>query len=142
MGDEAGELVSRGLTLIYSERFNEALECFDQALRLSPHNADAWNNKGRTLSALGNSQQAQKCFSQAASLWFKAGLVNLEKDRLTEAFQCIERAYRASPNDVFDQAVSTLKHKGAQLRQLGRLGEAAQCFSKALELEQGSGDTL
>ena len=33
------------LALINQYRFNEAIECYDKALKINPNNVKAWNNK-------------------------------------------------------------------------------------------------
>jgi tetratricopeptide (TPR) repeat protein len=49
-------------------RPQEALQCFDNALKLDPKDADAWVGKGTALMALGRNQEAIPCFDKALDL--------------------------------------------------------------------------
>ncbi len=45
----AGAWLNKGLSLQYLKRFDEAIQCYDQALQLSPGNTRALNNRGISL---------------------------------------------------------------------------------------------
>jgi len=38
----AKDWITKGFVLFKSGKFQEAIECFDQAIRLDPKNAEAW----------------------------------------------------------------------------------------------------
>jgi len=48
----------KGNSLYKAERYEEAIRCFEQVLKLDPRNASAWNNKGLSLSKLGRHEEA------------------------------------------------------------------------------------
>ena len=134
------DVVSNGIRLIQLERFDEALLCFNRAIDLNSENADAWYNKGRILAYFGDNNEALNCFNRAAKQWLRQGLLLLENDSLNDAFNHIERAYRADPNHVFHKAVSALMKKAANFEEAGQLNESVRCNTKALELEKEEGD--
>ncbi len=49
-------------------RFTEAIACYDQVLKLNPHNADALNNKGVAYAALKKYEDAIVNFDKALSI--------------------------------------------------------------------------
>ena len=46
------------LTLINLNRFDEAIECYDKALKINPNNVKAWNNKAFALHNLNRLEEA------------------------------------------------------------------------------------
>ena len=68
-GDERiGELFfARGLVHLQRSQFAQARADFEQALDLDPSSAQAWNNLGNALLALGETVQAQRALEAAAS---------------------------------------------------------------------------
>jgi len=68
-GDERiGELFfARGLVHLQRSQFAEARADFEQALELDPSSAQAWNNLGNALLALGETARAQHALEAATS---------------------------------------------------------------------------
>ena len=57
----------------YSDSFKkfldeEAIGCFDEAIRIYPEDSKAWSNKGDSLNKLGRYGSAQKCLTKAKEL--------------------------------------------------------------------------
>ena len=57
--------VDKGRALAQSGQFQEAIGCFDRALKLKPDHAELWSNKGAALGRLGQSQEALECYERA-----------------------------------------------------------------------------
>lgn len=57
-----------GAALHDLERHDEALACYSQAMRISPHLGEAHNNRGNTLMALGYFAEAAESFATASDL--------------------------------------------------------------------------
>lgn len=57
-----------GAALHDLERHGEALACYSQAIRISPHLGEAHNNRGNTLMALGYFAEAAESFAIASDL--------------------------------------------------------------------------
>lgn len=56
---------NKGVTLSRLGKYDEALEAYDQALRIDPDYPNAWNNKGVVLSRLGKYPEALEAFDRA-----------------------------------------------------------------------------
>ena len=52
-GFEAGGWVDRGDELREQGRYKEALEAYDEAIKIEPRNADTWANKGGNAGLIG-----------------------------------------------------------------------------------------
>jgi tetratricopeptide (TPR) repeat protein len=93
-------------------KIQEALACYDQALRTSPDNDVLLNNKaialiglGRYEEALVHSRRAASINPNSADIWTNIG-VTLEKlDRLPEAAEALERAIDVNPYDTYARAL-------------------------------------
>src|SRR5258708_11163723 len=55
-----GQWMQEGNTLSGLKRYQEALVAYEQAIRLDPNYAPAYNNKGLALEALGKNKEAQQ----------------------------------------------------------------------------------
>ena len=57
----AGALNNKGDALAKLDRYEEALTCFDQALKQTPDNPVIWENKLTALQQLGRNKEAEAC---------------------------------------------------------------------------------
>jgi tetratricopeptide (TPR) repeat protein len=69
--DNAATHCKTGNDLFANKSYQEALESYEQAIRLDPKYIDAYNGKGNALSALNRKKEAQKAYQQAARLSIK-----------------------------------------------------------------------
>jgi len=93
---------NKGLLLLSQKRYDEALRCFEEAIRINPK-ADPilWINRGEVLEKLGRFQEAARSFDEAIGLnsgaaraWF--GLARCawaEKDS-DFALKCLEKTIK------------------------------------------------
>ena len=61
----AEEWHKNGLTLSDMGRYEEAIECYDRAIKLDPEDDSTWNNKGIALDSLGHHSEAIECYDKA-----------------------------------------------------------------------------
>jgi tetratricopeptide (TPR) repeat protein len=95
-------LLAKGQALLNMEKPDEALDQFDEALRVEPRNIEAWIKKGTALERLQRVDEAIVAYDQAIAVdgstatayLFKAGVYNRQK-KYAEALQCYEKALSA-----------------------------------------------
>lgn len=64
-GRPATELFDKGITLVCLGKYEEAIQCYEQAIEIDPNDAVAWSNKGITLGWLGKYEEAIKAADEA-----------------------------------------------------------------------------
>lgn len=124
------------LTLINLNRFNEAIECYDKALKINPNNVKAWNNKAFALHNLNRLDEAIECYDKSleidpnfiSSLRNKAFALRT-LNRLDEAIECYDKVLKIDPNDF-----GVWNNKAFSLHELNRSYEAIECYDKALKI--------
>lgn len=105
--DEAGDdprsrtrsLVGKGNSLLSLDQYEEALACFEEALRVEPEDAEARLKKGTALEKLGRLEEALEWYDQALAAdssltvahLLKGGIYN-RLERFAEALVCYEKA--------------------------------------------------
>lgn len=67
-GDKIRIWGNKGATLYHLERYEEALEVYDQIIAHQPDNIDTYNNKGAALTQLGRHNEAIELYQQALAL--------------------------------------------------------------------------
>lgn len=120
------------LTLINLNRFNEAIECYDKALKINPNNVKAWNNKAFALHNLNRLDEAIECYDKSleidpnfiSSLRNKAFALRT-LNRLDEAIECYDKVLKIDPND-FD----VWNNKAFSLHELNRSDELLNVMIK------------
>ncbi|MBQ6628294.1 MAG: tetratricopeptide repeat protein [Methanobrevibacter sp.] len=124
------------LTLINLNRFDEAIECYDKALKINPNNVKAWNNKAFALHNLNRLEEAIECYDKTLEIDpnFISALNNKAfalrtLNRLDEAIECYDKVLKITPNDF-----NVLNNKAFSLHELNRSDEAIECYDKALKI--------
>jgi tetratricopeptide (TPR) repeat protein len=94
-------LLGKGQSMLNLDDAQAAAECFEQALRIDPSNAEAWVRKGTALERLQQLNEAVECYDRAIAsdgsltiaYLHKGGLFN-RMERYNEALECYEKALR------------------------------------------------
>jgi predicted O-linked N-acetylglucosamine transferase (SPINDLY family) len=133
----AAALLKQGLELKALKRFDEAVACFEQAVRLRPEDAEAWYQLGLTLSLLGRLDEARESCLKTVSLdpthaeaYNNIGYTLFSAGRWEEAQGYFARA--AAINPGYARAHF---NRGLCLRNLQREDEAAASFEAAAAAE-------
>ncbi|MDQ7821998.1 MAG: tetratricopeptide repeat protein [Candidatus Eremiobacteraeota bacterium] len=146
--------VNKGRSLAALNREEEALSCFEQALRHDHRNESAWLAKGNTLCSLGRHKDALLCYNKVLETdkdneeaWLKKGSTFFELKRLQDALSCYNRALEINPENheawikkglyyaYFDKTVESLKCYDEALKANGNSAEAA--YYKGAKLLEG-----
>lgn len=99
---QVATVLSKGQALLNMDKADEALEQFDEALRIDARNIEAWIKRGTALERLQRVDDAVAAYDQAIAIdgaaatayLFKAGVYNRQK-KYAEALQCYEKALNA-----------------------------------------------
>jgi tetratricopeptide (TPR) repeat protein len=118
-------------------RVSEAIEQYEQALRINPDNADAHNNLGAALMRQGRLPEAMEQYEQAlriepdfAAAHNNLGLALMKEGRVPEAISHYEQVLRIKPD--FAEAHHNL---GNALFQAGKIPEAVEQYEQVLHLK-------
>jgi tetratricopeptide (TPR) repeat protein len=132
----------KGVALGNSERYEEAIKCFDKAIEIDPSYADAWNLKGLVLVNLERYEEAIRYFDKAieidpmdADAWYNKGLALSNLGRYEEAVICCDRAIEMKP-----KFAAAWHCKVLVLAVLGRDEEEIICCDKATEIDPRHAD--
>jgi len=131
---EAEALNVKGINFARVQDFKAALECFEQAIKLSPNHSRAWYNRGMGLVTIGAPKdEALFCFSKAleidpydAEAWNNKGAVLAMLDNEFDAMICYERALELRPG--YSRAWA---NKGALFLKMGNRKAAKECIDKS-----------
>ncbi|MEI2761479.1 tetratricopeptide repeat protein [Methanothrix soehngenii] len=94
---DANAWTIKGIALYDLGKYDEAIQAYDQAIRINPQFAEAWYNKGVALTALGKYDEAIKACDQAISInpqfaeaWYNKGVVLKALGKYDEAIKAFE----------------------------------------------------
>ncbi len=131
--------LNKGVALDDLGKYDEAIEAYDEAIRLNPNYAKAWFNKGLSLDDLGKYDEAAKAYDEAIRLdpnnatkpWFNKGLALDELGEYDEAVKAYDEAIRLDPNN----AAKAWFTKGLALDELGEYDEAVKAYDEAIKID-------
>ena len=105
--DAAAAFYNRGIAYRNQGQFDRAIDDYDQALRLRPVFAEAWNDRGVAHHLKGDNGRAAADFSEAirlkpdyAAAWFNRGGAWASLGRLDRAIADFDQALVLEPGDA------------------------------------------
>src|SRR5579864_1694666 len=134
-GKEIAELIKKGISKYYDEKYEEAIEDYDKVLELDPNNSVALFNKCNALNELGLPKEAITCYDkilEAGTDFFPSFLKTVKDLKIDLIFPI-----GATINDVY-----ILCCKANQLEELKRYEDAVVCYDKALEFDPKNSGVL
>ena len=106
----AWEWNNKGVALSRLGRYQEAIECYDNALEIDPRHVNAWDNKGLNLNSVGRYQEAIVCYDKALEIdprfvraWVGKGVSLHHLGRYEEALECYNEALEIDPSNALAQ---------------------------------------
>jgi predicted amidophosphoribosyltransferase len=127
---------SKASALLLLDRYKEALECVEIAIKINDRNEIAWVIKGNAQSKLGNQLDALKSFNEAIKLnpsyevaWNNKGNALARMKKYDEALRCYNEAIKLSP-----EYREAWVNKGYVLAKLGKFKDAAECAEKVISI--------
>jgi tetratricopeptide (TPR) repeat protein len=143
---KSGKLAGKDLTAAFAIRgsayrargeLKPALQDYDQAVKLDPHDADLWFRRGVAHGMLGDADRAIDDFDQAIKLvpdhvgaLYSRGLTYSNKGRWARAIKDYDQAIKLRPNNVM--AISNRGNAYLALKQYDR---AIADYDRAIALD-------
>ena len=62
------ELIKKGVVMFHLNNYQGAISLYDRAIKISPKESDAYNNKGIVLAVMGKLQEALECYEKAIEI--------------------------------------------------------------------------
>lgn len=133
----ASDYAKQGDAFFFENRYEEAINAYNQALQLQPDLADTWNNRGVVLTrmqryddAIASYEQATKIRPNYPDAWNNRGVVLLELQQYQDAIACYEQAIQAKP-DYAD----AWNNRGVALSKMQKYEEAVASYNRALQIK-------
>lgn len=134
------EKCEEGDQLLRQQQYAQALQAYEEALRLDPRNFHAWNGKGTALYSQGNYKKAFDAYQRATEIdpddpvvWVSAGLALNRLQRYQQAIVHFERAISLDP-----QYVSAWTGKADAQLDMNQPEEALASYEQALTYDSRS----
>ncbi len=133
----AEELCQRGLSLASLGRHQEAIACYDEALRQSPDEPVLHSNRGNALSHLDRLDEALAAFARAVALRPRYDTAFANRALALTRAGRFDEALRDADQALAWNARSTVawQARGVVLSSLGRRDEAIAAYDAALEVD-------
>lgn len=119
-------------------RYEEALECFDKAIRLDENYALPWQGKGNVYYELIDYEQALRCYCEANRLdenyadpWNSKGNVFYELKDYEQALLCYDKAIQLDENYAYPW-----HGKGNVYHKINNYEQALLCYDEAIRLDE------
>jgi tetratricopeptide (TPR) repeat protein len=135
--DLAEEWNKKGDALDMQGKYDEAIEDYDEAIRLDPNSASAWCGKGTALANLGKYDEAIKALDEAirldpnfAGAWANKGGALRSQGNYQEALIACNEAIRLDP-----KLEAAWNNKGSALNDKGDYDKAIAAFDEAIRLD-------
>jgi tetratricopeptide (TPR) repeat protein len=132
----AGAHNNLGVALIDKGRVDEAIQCWERALRLDPRSIDAHNNLGGALYDRGQWDEAVRHYRKAldidpgnAAALYNIGDALRDRDRLDEAIDHYRKALKSEP-----RTTRIRNNLGIALCRKGRVEEGIREYQQVLKI--------
>ncbi|MBV9688618.1 MAG: tetratricopeptide repeat protein [Ktedonobacteraceae bacterium] len=134
------EKCRQGDQFLRQQQYSQALQAYEEALRMNPRNFYAWNGKGTAHYNQGNYSKALEAYQRAtdinpdnADAWVSAGLVLQRMQRYQQALVHFERAL-----SIDSQYVAAWNGKADAQLDMNLAAEATASYERALALDAKS----
>jgi tetratricopeptide (TPR) repeat protein len=132
----------RGDDLMVAGRHQEAIEQYEQALRIAPDSAEGHQSLGTVFLQAGRIEEAIAQYEQAlrlkpdyAEAHANLGAALIKLGRPEDAIRQYEQALQIAPDSA-----ETHRNLGVGLEQVGRAQEAIDCYEEALRINPDSAE--
>jgi curved DNA-binding protein CbpA len=127
---------NKGGALYFLGKYDEAIKCYNQSIKIDPSNPVVWNNKGLAEYFLGKYDESITSYDHAISIdpsdadaWNSKGNSLHSLGRYDEAVTSYDHAISIDPSDA-----DAWNSKGNSLNSMGKSNDAKKCYDKSKEL--------
>jgi tetratricopeptide (TPR) repeat protein len=128
----------KGNEFFHKGMYDNAIDCYDEAIRIEPYISLFWNNKGAALHDKGELEQGLNCYNIALkidpnntiALNGKAAVL-YDLKQYNDALEYCDKAIGINP-----YLSSAWYNKALALDKLGRKKEVSACIQKIVDLEK------
>lgn len=135
---------NKGVVLQNQSKLDEAIQAYDQAIRLDSNLTMPWYNKGLALYSQGRHDEAIRAFDEAIRLdpnlamaWHNKGSILNNQGKYDDAIKCYDEAIRLDPDEA-----QAWFNKGSALYNQGNYDEAIAAYDEAIRLDPNDALTL
>ncbi|MCL1469139.1 tetratricopeptide repeat protein [Argonema antarcticum] len=136
----ASDYLAVAFTKLFLGRYNEALECCDEAIKIEPNNSIVWWGRGKVFYEQEDYDKALESFDEAYNFdprnliilfdWKCCYLKNKEKKGENDDLESLDREIEGNPNNI--EVWST---RAWRLSALGKYKEALESYDKVISLD-------
>ncbi|PLK47193.1 tetratricopeptide repeat protein [Uliginosibacterium sp. TH139] len=134
--EHPGPWINLGMLLRRKSRLEEALACYDNAIRLHASLASVHFNRANLLEQMQRLEEAEAAYLRAIELepgdvaaYNNCGALLWKNKRFEDSLPFFERALALEPGNA-----EAWLNKGSSLKDLGRIDEALEAFAEARRL--------
>jgi len=136
--DEDDKWINKGISLLKGGSEEDAIKCFDEALKLDNTSPQALIEKGRILRLKGRYEEAIKCFDELIKAyqyvdmgWQNKGMTLVDMGEYKEAIKCFDESLKLDTPDEH----KTRNDKGFAYYMLKDYDNAIVCLDEALNID-------
>ncbi len=136
------QLTLDGINFFKQKKYQDAFDCYNNAIKLNKKYELVWANKGHALFSMEKYDDAFYCYKEWCNLrpklagaWECMGKCCFHKSNFEEAFEYLDKASQFGP-----ECWSVWDNRGRTLLNLQRFEDAINSFSKAIELKNDDYD--
>jgi|GEM_PF-2450105 len=145
--ETAKEWNKKAERLFEQREFEKAASDLEYALEIDPQYAEAWNNRGNILTALGTDnlddaiisyKRATEIDPDFAEAWYNYGNSLSQQGRYKEAISACDKAMALNPQykDVYKKNISEIFYRyGSSLVDQGKIIESVEIFNRSIEID-------
>lgn len=133
----AADYSKQGDNFFFEGRYEEAINAYNESIRLEPNGADVWNNRGVVLTRLQRYDPAIASYDRALQIlpnygdaWNNRGVTLLELQRYEDAIDSYDHAIQVKP-DYAD----AWNNRGVAFARLQNFEEAILSYNEALRIK-------
>ncbi len=131
------KLYKKGIGLMADEKMEEAVQAFEQALRIDPGHVDSLLKLGYARFHMDDYSGANEAYDKVlqidvtnADAWNLKGLIHYETKNYEKALESVEKALDSDPTDGM-----AWYNKGCYLSILNQIPEAIEALKRSIEID-------